>query len=173
MPRIYLSYRRSDHPGMAGRIADELSRAFGREQVVAGFGDPPPGMSFLRYVEQQMRRYDTVLVVIGPRWLTAQNQYGFSNLFDPGDFVRLEIEAALESGKTVIPVLLNDTSLPGASHLPGSLSALASFDAVVIREGADFAAGMKRLVERLGGRAAESGTVQPADGSHHIFLSYS
>src|SRR5262249_14990585 len=49
------------------------------------------------------------------------------------DFVRIEIAFALQLGKRVIPVLVNEAEMPRADELPQSLKALARRNAVAIR----------------------------------------
>jgi len=181
MPRIYVSSRRSDSAMMAGRIVDALAQAFGRASVAADFGDVPSGVTFKIFIKREVSAYDVVVVIIGEHWLTAQNQYGFSSLFDPGDFVRLEIEAALVSGRIIIPVLVNQAVMPSESNLPASLVPLSSKQAIVVRDGVDFGADMERLIweiRMLG--VADSKMAAPenlasktAADVHHIFLSYS
>ena len=66
-----------------------------------------------------------LLVVIGGWWLTATGEDGRRRLDDPGDFVRLEIEAALARHVRVIPVLVDGARMPRAADLPASLEGLA------------------------------------------------
>ena len=56
--------------------------------------------------------------------LDAQAADGSRRLDDPADFVRYEVALALERGKVVIPVLIDDVSMPLASRLPEILQAL-------------------------------------------------
>jgi len=67
---------------------------------------------------------DALIALIGTQWLTISDQDGKRRLDDPNDFVRLEIEAALERGVRVIPVLLGNASMPRAEQLPVSLAKL-------------------------------------------------
>jgi hypothetical protein len=182
MPRLYVSYRRSDNARMAGRIVDALAQTFGRENVTTDFGDPASGKSFRAHVERELRHYDLVLVIIGAQWTAALNNYGFSSLFDPGDFVRLEIEIALQSEGTVLPVLLNNTPMPAPQVLPNTLADLSSQPTVTVRDGADFATDIEHLIweiKMLGVADSKmSSPPQPISqaattGGHHIFLSYS
>src|SRR5689334_23060908 len=99
MPRIYISYRRSDNAAVAGRIADRLTQVLGRANVSTDFDDPPHGMRFVTHIENALRMVDVVVLIVGERWAMSTNQYGFSELFDTGDFIRLEIEAALRLNK--------------------------------------------------------------------------
>ena len=172
MPRIYISYRRSDNAAMAGRITDRLSQVFGRANVSTDFDDPPAGMKFVNHIENALRVVDVMLVIVGERWTTSANNYGFSELFDTGDFIRLEIETALRLNKIVIPVLVNSAALPASANLPATLASLSDKEAVRVRDGADFSADMESLIAYLNPEAAKSTTTSAAN-AHHIFLSYS
>ena len=55
------------------------------------------------------------------RWLEAAGADG-RRLDDPGDFVRLEIEAALTRGVRVIPVLVDAAWMPRPDQLPACLT---------------------------------------------------
>jgi hypothetical protein len=66
-----------------------------------------------------------LLALIGQRWLTSTDGDGRRRLDDPGDFVRLEIEAALNRNVRIIPILVEDAQMPSADDLPPSLGMLA------------------------------------------------
>jgi nucleotide-binding universal stress UspA family protein len=173
MPRIYVSYRRSESATMGGRIAEELRRVFDRQDVATDLDQSESGANFARHVQTAMAAYDVVLVVMGKRWATDRNNYGFSKLFDPNDHVRLEVEAALNDNHEVIPVLLNDAVMPPQANLPASLADLATKTPIVVSDGVDFSADMRRLIQvirQLSSEASEPGFLPD---SHHVFLSYS
>jgi hypothetical protein len=172
MPRIYISYRRSDNAAVAGRIADRLSQVLGRANVSTDFDDPPAGTRFVTHVENALRTVDVVLVIVGERWGTSTNHYGFSELFDTGDFIRLEIEAVLRLNKIVIPVLVNTAALPVSANLPATLAPLLDKQAVRVRNGADFEADINALIAQLDPQSAKP-MPSLAANNNHIFLSYS
>ena len=101
MARIFLSYRRDDSAGFAGRLADALEAEFGVGSVFRDVDDIQPGEDFAQAIQFQLRESGAVLVMIGPFWLNGRRR-----LDDPGDFVRQEIETALESKKPLIPLLV-------------------------------------------------------------------
>lgn len=49
------------------------------------------------------------------------------------DWMELEIDTALRQGKPVIPVLFEDTPMPGRSELPGAIADLATRNAARLR----------------------------------------
>src|SRR5262249_18378573 len=67
-----------------------------------------------------------------PHWSTASDESGARRLNNPTDFVRVEIESALQRDVRVIPILVDGAQMPKASELPESLQSLATRNAVRI-----------------------------------------
>jgi hypothetical protein len=134
MPRLFLSYRRDDSAGFAGRLADALEREFGAGSVFRDVDDIRPGEDFVQAIRDQLADVGAVLVMIGPRWLTAGAD-GRRRLDDPQDFVRREIQAALASGKPVIPLLVGGAVMPATADLPDAIADLSRRQAVVLSDG--------------------------------------
>jgi hypothetical protein len=133
MPRIFLSYRRDDSAGFAGRLADALEAEFGAGSVFRDVDDIRPGEDFVTAIQSRLREAAAVLVMIGPRWIGQAGEN--SRLHEPGDFVRQEIEAALASGKPVFPLLVGGAAMPNEDKLPASISGLARKQAVSLLDG--------------------------------------
>lgn len=130
---VFISYRRTDAAGYAGRIADFL--AFERPSLTV-FMDVMsirPGDDFIATINDRLDASGTVLALIGERWLDEAGPSGERRLDDPQDFVRLELELALSAGKTVVPVLLEDARMPAAGDLPESLHPLIRRNAFHLR----------------------------------------
>jgi len=144
---IFLSYRRDDSAGFAGRLADALEAAFGSDSVFRDVDDIRPGEDFVHAIESHLRSVDAVLVMIGPQWLAAGADQR-RRLDAQDDFVRLEIQAALNSGKPLIPLLVGGAKMPSEADLPPSLSALARRQAVVLSDGT-WRGDVERLVASL------------------------
>jgi hypothetical protein len=122
--RIFISYRRDDSIGYAGRLQGDLSRRYSDEHVFRDI-EIPPGADFGEYITSLVDKCNIVLAVIGPRWLDARDREGQRRLDDPQDWVRLEIERALaRDGVEVIPVLVDGAKLPPREELPASLLGL-------------------------------------------------
>jgi hypothetical protein len=135
MSGIFISYRRDDSRGFAGRLADALDAAFGNDFVFRDIDDIAPGADFIQAITSRLASVDVVLVVIGPDWLAARNDSG-RRLDDPADFVRLEIELALAAGKPLWPVLIGGAAMPAETALPPSLQPLARRQALTLADAA-------------------------------------
>jgi len=133
MSGVFLSYRREDSAGFAGRLADRLEAEFGAGSVFRDVDDIRPGEDFQTAIDNHLRAVDAVLVMIGPRWLEARIKDG-RRLDDAADLVRVEVATALASGKPVIPVLVGGAAMPGEGDLPSQLAGLARRHAVVLSD---------------------------------------
>jgi Flp pilus assembly protein TadD len=145
MPKVFISYRRDDSAGVAGRLYDRLQSQFGRENVFLDVDTIPPGLDFRVYLRSAVDRCDVFLVVIGRHWLSPAPE-GVRRLDDPEDFARIEIEAALARGIPVIPILVDKVRMPSGSDLPPSLSALTYRNAIEVDHGRDFHSHVDRLI---------------------------
>ncbi len=132
MGGIFLSYRRDDASGWAGRLYEHLVREWGPDQVFMDIDAIAPGEDFRKAITRTMQLSDTVLVVIGPGWLEAQDEAGHRRLDDEGDTHRTEVHAALDADVRVIPVLVGGADMPPVARLPGPLKELAYRNAAVI-----------------------------------------
>ena len=119
--RYFLSYRRDDSPGHAGRLADHLLSRFGAGSVFLDVESIEAGADFTAEIADAIARSDAVLIVIGPSWLDAREASGARRLNDPDDFVRTEVRAALDADVRLIPVLVGGASMPGESDLPDAI----------------------------------------------------
>lgn len=63
--------------------------------------------------------------MLGPQWVTAANEHGQRRIDDPDDWVRKEIEHAIQSEISILPVMVAGlVKLPPPSALPESLRPL-------------------------------------------------
>ncbi len=147
--RIFVNYRREDSQFEAHAIYLKLQSHFGKRSVFIDVDAIPLGIDFRRHLQGEVERCDVLLAVIGNQWLGATDADGKRRLDGPGDFVRIELEAALCGNIPVVPVLLGNTNMPPESSLPGALKDLAYRNASVVRAGPDFQADLDRLIRGL------------------------
>lgn len=122
---IFISYRRGEAGYPASWLFNELAERFGADQIFKDVDSIKPGDDFVERINVAVASSAVLLAVIGDDWLTVADGQGRRRLDDPEDFVRLEIEAALERQIRVIPVLVESAKMPSAEQLPPSLAALA------------------------------------------------
>jgi len=154
---IFLSYRRDDTAGEAGRLAEHLARRFGQDRVFLDIDTIAPGTDFTSELERALVGTTVVLVMIGRRWLTAVDAHGRRRLDIPDDFVRREIVTALQRGTRLIPVLVQNASMPTSAELPDVLAPLASRQAIAIQH-EEFGADTQRLADAIAPLLESKGT---------------
>jgi hypothetical protein len=129
MKGIFISYRREDAAGYAGRLYDRLAAHFGADRVFMDVEGIEPGVDFVEALERAVGSCEVLIVIIGKDWLAAGSA-GKRRLDDPADFVRIETAAALARNIRVVPVLVDDAEMPRADQLPKDLAPLARRQAV-------------------------------------------
>lgn len=128
--QIFISYRRDGGEFLAGRVSDKLS-----DMGYSVFYDIESMRSgaFNNQIYSAIDQCEDVLLVLPPN--------GLDRCADEGDWVRKEIEYALNSGKNIIPLLMNGFQFP--NDMPASIAPVAMregvrvdshyFDAVINR----------------------------------------
>jgi TIR domain-containing protein len=132
MDGIFISYRRDDSAGYAGRLYDRLAGHFGAGRVFMDVEGIEPGTDFVTAIEQAVAACRVEVVIMGKDWLAATDAAGRRRLDDPHDFIRLETSAALARNIRVIPVLVEGATMPRADELPPELRPLTRRQAVEI-----------------------------------------
>ena len=160
--RIFLSYRRDDSQGFAGRIYDRLADRFGPEAVFRDINDIEPGRPWAEAIDEALGSCDVFVLLIGKEWLNATDDEGHRRLDDPEDRHRREIEVAVNREIRIFVALLENAPMPAKEQLPRrpagreanggrtpkGLQEVPSLQAVVI---ADFAFdhGIERLIASI------------------------
>jgi len=148
MTRIFISYRREDSAGYAGRIYDRLVQHFGPDQIFMDVDNIRPGMDFVEAIENAVGSCDVLLALIGKQWSTITNEKGEQRLNNPNDFVRLEVKTALDRNILVIPTLVHGADMPRQQDLPPDLEKLTRRNALEIST-SRFHDDMTRLIKEL------------------------
>ena len=161
--RIFISYRRADTIGHAGRLHDELRAHFRRDRVFMDLSGIDAGDDFVKRIDAAIRSCDALVAVIGDEWVSCV-EGGTRRLDRPDDLVRTEVAGALQRGIPVVPVLVEGARMPAADDLPAPLKPLASRHAHEISD-ARWSYDVERLVkalEKIGGRTSRWGRVAAA-----------
>lgn len=74
--RVFLSYRREDSSGHAGRLYDHLVWRLPATDVFRDIDGIKAGVDFVVAIERALDTCDVVLVIIGQRWLTVTATLG-------------------------------------------------------------------------------------------------
>lgn len=114
MSGVFISYRRSDSSGYAGRIYDYLRGYFGESQVFMDVDNIEAGQDFRSVLHMALHSCNALIVIIGKEWVS-------NRLYLSDDFVRYEIEFALNRNILVVPILVDNAQVPNLNRLPASL----------------------------------------------------
>jgi len=131
--KIFISYRRSDSPGHAGRLSDAFRNKYGKEQVFKDVTSIRGGAYFPSVIKQAIADASVMVVTIGPRW-TGRRLLRKARVYDELDWIRQEIESALSGGTHILPVLVSEGVMPDKGDLPESLHFFADLNAVTVRD---------------------------------------
>ncbi|HUP39443.1 MAG TPA: toll/interleukin-1 receptor domain-containing protein [Vicinamibacterales bacterium] len=146
---IFIAYRRGESAGYAGRLHESLERRLGGDHVFRDVDELEPGQDFVDAISARLRDCAACLVIIGSEWLLVTDRAGHRRLEQSDDYLRLEIEAALaRSDLLVVPVLVEDATMPSAEDLPAPIRALSRRHALSLRD-ETWDADVDRLAETL------------------------
>jgi len=148
MNKIFISYRRADTQDIAGRIFDHLAFCFGEENLFKDVISIKLGVNFHQEILDFISKCDVVLVLIGKNWLDVDVN-GKRRIDTKDDYVRVEIETAIDKNKTIIPILINDAVVPNQKDLPKSIEKISFINAVKIRPNPDFTNDFRNMVLAL------------------------
>jgi hypothetical protein len=146
MPTVFLSYRRSDSGGLAGRLGDALRAQLGQNFAFRDVTHITPGEHFDSAIDSRLTDAKVVLVLIGRTWLAELTR---RLTLDDIDYHRREVAVALQAGKRVVPVLLDGAALPATDALPEDLRGLTRCHALSMRD-ETWDADVERLITSIG-----------------------
>lgn len=84
-----------------------------------------------------------------PTWATVADATGRRRLFDPNDFVRAEIQAALDRNMRIFPVLVQGARMPEVADLPAEIGKIHYLNAHVIYDDPHYRPSMDRLIQEI------------------------
>lgn len=162
MNNIFVSYRRSDSSDVTGRIFDHLKARFGEERLFKDVDSIPLGQDFRTVISDTVGQCEILLAVIGKDWLKVTDDDGRRRIDNPNDYVHIEIATALNRRILVIPVLVENTSMPRSADLPEPLRDLAFRNSTPVRSDPDFHHDIDRLCSQLAKYLPKGRAWQPA-----------
>ena len=132
---IFLSYRRGDTTPYARLLQSELTGRFPDAPVFMDLDSIEPGLDFVEVIQRAVGSCAVLVVLMGRQWATLADEGGQRRLDDPDDFVRSEVQTALERGVRVIPVLVDGARPVRRQELPDGLQKLARLNALELSSG--------------------------------------
>jgi hypothetical protein len=148
MPKIVISYRRSDTAAMAGRIFDQLTMHYGDDAVFMDIANIPFGIDYRSHFRQTLDRADVLIALIAANWL-GRNEANEVRMQEDTDPVRVEVETALKRQIPIIPVLIDGAKMPDRADLPASFANFVYLNAAEVSSGRDFSTHINRLIAAI------------------------
>lgn len=159
---VFLSYRREDTDGVANRLYQDLARRYGANEVLFD-KEIPAGELWENILEDGARHCRALIALVGRSWLHSHDTAnGIRRLDDPDDWVRREIGTAINYGRPLIVVLVEDTpALTAGSRLPEPLNRLHSQQALRLRSSPrDWNTDVEALIQRIDAISSASSTAR-------------
>ena len=163
--RVFINYRRRDTRHVAGRLRDRIVSQFGADSVFVDVESILPGQDYVAAIDSAVSQCMVMCVLVGETWLRPDPN-GTRRIDDEHDRLRLEIEAGLRHRTVVIPVLVDEATMPKGADLPAALEPLSRHQAVRLRYDS-FTSDSDHLLKVIGRIAAqdeEAPPTVPVDG---------
>ncbi|HEY3492709.1 MAG TPA: SIR2 family protein, partial [Solirubrobacterales bacterium] len=159
---VFINYRKAEAAGWARLLHDRLAAEFGKENVFLDQVNLEPGDKWLHGIRSGSSGSAVFLALIGPGWAARLAERAESG---DNDYVRDEIETALEKGsavREVIPALIEDAELPSSEDLRyvGSLKRLLNHQQLELRP-SRWDADVEVLIDRLKQPREEEEAAEP------------
>jgi TIR domain len=147
--RLFLSYQRADSRHVAGRLRDRVVQELGPDSVFLDVDSISIGRDVREAIRESIAAVDVFVVLIGSNW-------DVDKLARANDYVHMEILEAVRQKKPIVPVLLDDRSMPSPEALPADIADIAYRNAGRLRADPDFGVDCARLIRDLETLAASS-----------------
>lgn len=127
-PRIFISYRRADDESFVNWLLDKLKQAFHEDNIFFDRFTIRAGFDFRDEIKRGVQKVEVMLVMVGHKWQELLDM----KKDQEADYMRIEIQSALELDKIVIPVLINNAQMPKKNDLPYSIRDLVFRESIEI-----------------------------------------
>lgn len=147
--KVFICYRRSDGQDAAGRLASELIRLvpLNDDEVFVDIESLTVGQRWKQEIRDVIASRDVFIAVISPSW-TVPDENGRLRIRQQNDYVRVELETAMEAKVPILPVRVGGARMPAVSELPRSLRDLPDLHTIELRH-EHYSGDIRRLIDGL------------------------
>lgn len=144
--KVFISYRRKDSDASSGRLYDALIQKpeYDTENLFKDIDSIPLGANFKKVIESKIAECDVVLAIIGNSFSSLTDDKGKPRILKEHDFVNMELSSAIKLNKIVIPVFVDNGSMPKVDELPETLKTLPFLNGLELRHNS-----WKRDIDKL------------------------
>lgn len=173
-PAIFISYRRSN-VFETDQLYHHLLTRFDSSSIFIDRSDIAPGEAFPDRIQTAASQASVMLLIIGPQWISEQDPVTLRRRLElKDDWVRREIETAIEHRVAIIPVLVSGTAMPTAAQWPAGLEGIGHLQAASLsndafyRDAVDLVSlvGARLGAERMARLAKGTGNPYPPEGPY-------
>jgi len=90
MRAIFISYRRDNSEGEAGRLFDDLVSQFGEDSVFMDVAAIEAGRDFRKAIDESVATCGVLLAIIGRDWAEVKNEAGQRRLGQRWELVKVK-----------------------------------------------------------------------------------
>ena len=157
---IFISYRRSDSAGHAGRLFAELAKHYSAGLIFFDTRAIELGDQFETRIRKSIAESSVFIAVIGPTWLSAVTNEGERRIDKADDLVHIEVSTALDNKRAfgrplIVPTLVGNAVMPSPDQLPAQLRELSGLQAIEIRHSC-FEDDVSRLAGKLDAKVSRA-----------------
>lgn len=131
---IFLNYRKIDTTSETRSLKVIFDQIFGLEATFLDNYSIDSGEEWPEKLEFELCKSRILIVVMGPSWLKASDPYGYRLLDKANDWVRIEIEKALQNRIEIIPLLVAGAKFPPIDAFPNSIKDLSDYQFYELRD---------------------------------------
>jgi TIR domain len=161
---IFLSYRREDAAPYARLLQYLFSERIPDARIFMDLDSIEAGLDFAEVIREAVNSCAVLVALIGRQWATLSDEQGHRRLDNPDDYVRFEVQTALEREVRVIPVLVDSATPLRPQQLPSELHKLARLNAFELSY-ARYQYDADRLVKLIQQVLAEASGTAPVNQS--------
>ncbi|HNM30881.1 MAG TPA: 4a-hydroxytetrahydrobiopterin dehydratase [Chitinophagales bacterium] len=123
-PFLFINYRADDSQYAALALCNALEHIFGKDSVFFDTKNLKAGSEFATDIENALNSCEAMLVVIGKTWLFHRQPDGTRSIDHPSDWVRREIEVAINRSILIVPIYIQGMHPIAETHFPPSIQKL-------------------------------------------------
>ena len=124
MVDVFISYRRQDSQQVCEELFRHLTKNLPGLKVFMDVEGIAPGRKWKAELEKEVKKCQVLIVLMGPDWISIENDEGIRRITERKDYVRQEISSAIRNHKSIIPILVNGATIPNEVELPYSIKHL-------------------------------------------------
>jgi molecular chaperone DnaK len=127
-------------------LQDKLRERIPDARVFIDLDSIEGGLDFAEVIREAVESCTVLVALIGRQWATLTDEEGHRRLDSPDDYVRFEVQTALNRGVRVIPLLVDGAKPLRKEQLPSEIQKLAQLNALELSYGTGYQYDTDRLI---------------------------